>query len=187
MLALTDSSQFRKLVAKSFSILFFLFSLFLVAMMFNEIISGFIESKKMIGVFLNAINTAVVALAIFELGTVVSKEYCNDEDSHILIVLRRTLPRFISIVSIALALEGLLMVIKYSQLDMAGNLYYPVAIIFSTGFLIIALGFFLRFTNFTSDRNIDQGLNQNSRTDSLCATAALRETESPVMGAWQHH
>ena len=185
MHALTDNSQFRKLVAKSFSVLFFLFALFLVAMMFNEIISGFIDSKKMIGVFLNAINTAVVALAIFELGTVVSKEYCNDEDSHILIVLRRTLPRFISIVCIALALEGLLMVIKYSQLDMAGNLYYPVAIIFATGFLIIALGFFLRFTNFTGDRNIDLGLNKNSQADSLCATTASRETATPVMGSWQ--
>lgn len=89
----------------------------------------------------------MVALAIFELGTVVSKEYGNNEDSHIVIVLRRTLPRFISIVCIALALEGLLMVIKYSQLDMAGNLYYPVAIIIATSTLIIALGIFLRFTN----------------------------------------
>lgn len=93
----------------------------------------------------------MVALAIFELGTVVSKEYGNNEDSHIVIVLRRTLPRFISIVCIALALEGLLMVIKYSQLDMAGNLYYPVAIIIATSTLIIALGIFLRFTNFGNE------------------------------------
>jgi hypothetical protein len=36
------------------------------------------------------------------------------------------------------------MVIKYSQLDMAGNLYYPVAIIISTAILLAALGLFLK-------------------------------------------
>ena len=36
------------------------------------------------------------------------------------------------------------MVIKYSQLDMAGNLYYPVAIIVSASTLLMALGVFLR-------------------------------------------
>ncbi|MGD8576854.1 MAG: hypothetical protein PVG13_07175 [Thiohalophilus sp.] len=148
---LTDTPQFRQWVAKGFSIMFFLFSLSLSGMMFNEIVAGISESKNLIGIFLNAINTAVVALAIFELGTVVSKEYCHNEDSHIVVVLRRTLPRFISIVCIALALEGLLMVIKYSQLDMAGNLYYPVAIIIATSTLIIALGIFLRFTNFSNE------------------------------------
>lgn len=166
MNTLTDSSQFRQSVARGFSVMFFMFSLFLVAMMFSEIISGFFESKKMIGIFLNAINTAVVALAIFELGTVISKEYCNNEESHIVVVLRRTLPRFISIVCIALALEGLLMVIKYSQLDLAGNLYYPVAIIVATSTLIISLGVFLRFTNFSvesGDLPARQGSSNNGQ------------------------
>ncbi len=62
-----------------------------------------------------------------------------------MVVLRRTVPRFVSIVCIALVLEGLLLVIKYSQLDLAGNLYYPVAIIMAASFLLIALGIFLRF------------------------------------------
>lgn len=149
MTTIINSAQIKQTVAVGFSTIFFLFSLFLVAMMFGEIITGLLESKKMIGIFLNAINTAVVALAIFELGTVVSKEYCHTEENHIVVVLRRTLPRFVSIVCIALALEGLLMVIKYSHLDLAGNLYYPVAIIIATSFLIISLGIFLRFTSFS--------------------------------------
>lgn len=172
MITQSSSPQYRQLVAKGFSVMFFLFSLFLAAMMFNEIISGFIESRKMIGIFLNAINTAVVALAIFELGTVVSKEYCNKEDSHIVVVLRRTLPRFISIVCIALALEGLLMVIKYSQLDMAGNLYYPVAIIIATSLLIIALGVFLRFTSFSTEgQNIQMMGNESECGQTSCVPA----------------
>jgi hypothetical protein len=60
--------------------------------------------------------------------------------------LQRTLPRFVSIVCIGLSLEGLLMVIKYSQLELAGNLYYPVAIITSAAFLLAALGVFLRLS-----------------------------------------
>jgi len=53
---------------------------------------------------------------------------------------------FVGIVCIALVLEGLLMVIKYSQLELAGNLTYPVAIIASAALLLTALGLFLRFT-----------------------------------------
>lgn len=56
------------------------------------------------------------------------------------------MPRFIGTVCVALSLEGLIMVIKYSQLDMAGNLYYPVAIISSTALLLTSLGLFLHFT-----------------------------------------
>jgi hypothetical protein len=38
------------------------------------------------------------------------------------------------------------MVIKYSQLELAGNLYYPVAIITSTALLLASLGVFLHLT-----------------------------------------
>jgi len=37
-------------------------------------------------------------------------------------------------------------VIKYSQLDLAGNLGYPVAIIASASLLLLSLGGFLRLT-----------------------------------------
>lgn len=49
-------------------------------------------------------------------------------------------------VCVALVLEGLIMVIKYSQLDLAGNLYYPVAIIASASILLLSLGGFLKLT-----------------------------------------
>ena len=53
----------------------------------------------------------------------------------------------IGTVCVALSLEGLIMVIKYSQLDLAGNLYYPVAIIMSTALLLSALGLFIYLTD----------------------------------------
>ena len=75
---------------------------------------------------------------------VIGQEYGQEADHDVIIMLRRTLPRFIGTVCVALSLEGLIMVIKYSQLDLAGNLYYPVAILVSAALLLMALGVFLK-------------------------------------------
>jgi len=98
--------------------------------------------------FLQSINTGIIALAVFELALVINKEYSSSlEKEDAVTSLRKTLPRFIGVVCVALSLEGLIMVIKYSQLELAGNLYYPVAIICSTALLLTALSFFLYLTN----------------------------------------
>jgi hypothetical protein len=55
--------------------------------------------------------------------------------------------RFASIVFVALVLESLIMVIKYSQQDLAGFLYYPVAIIASASFLLMSLGVFIKLSS----------------------------------------
>jgi len=182
MFSILINSQFRQLVAMGFSTLFFLFALFLAGLMFHEIIDGFLHADKLIGVFVNAINTAVIALATFELGTVVSQEYGNNDEGHIVVVLRRTLPRFISIVSIALALEGLLMVIKYSQLELAGNLYYPVAIIIATSMLITSLGVFLRFTSFTVEEGLQAGTGESDNTASSRSCVPFCQTSKQYTG-----
>ena len=94
----------------------------------------------------------------------VNKEYGETEDDHIVTVLRRTVPRFVSIACIALVLEGLLLVIKYSQLELACNLYYPVAIIFTASLLLIALGVFLRFSNYPEEEAMENlGLENQHR------------------------
>lgn len=146
MQAIFSITYLRKLMAFGFSGLFFTLSVAL-AMMAVDAVVNHTSSAGLIEAFLKAINYAVISLAVFELGIVVNREYAGDhDDDHIVTVLRRTLPRFVSIVCVALVLEGLLMVIKYSQLDLAGNLYYPVAIICSAAFLLISLGVFLRFS-----------------------------------------
>jgi hypothetical protein len=76
---------------------------------------------------------------------VIRSEYSGRSESHdVITMMRRTLPRFIGTVCVAMSLEGLIMIIKYSQLELAGNLYYPVAIIASTALLLAALGVFLK-------------------------------------------
>ncbi len=146
----------RKFMAFGFSAIFFLFAFSLAGLTLQQIWLGFTGTENLISAFVKGINIAVIALAIFELGLVVSKEYGEHKDDHIVIVLRRTVPRFVSIVCIALVLEGLLLVIKYSQLDLAGNLYYPVAIIIAASLLLIALGIFLRFSNYSEEEAYEQ-------------------------------
>lgn len=145
-------ASFRRFMAVAFSLIFFVLALALTITTAHTILQGLSGDAGLTEAFLKAVNLAVVALAILELGLVVNMEYaCDNGDNHpIGVVLSRTLPRFVSIVCIALVLEGLLMVIKYSQLELAGNLYYPVAVIVSASVLLFALGFFLRFSGVAS-------------------------------------
>ncbi len=150
MIPLISLASFRKGMAMGFAGIFFAMSLALGLMAVGTIFDGGTDGA-LIEAVLKAINYVVISLAIFELGIVVHREYVAEYDEkqntdHVLVVLRRTLPRFVSIVCVALVLEGLLMVIKYSQLELAGNLYYPVAIIISAAILLMALGVFLRFS-----------------------------------------
>jgi hypothetical protein len=137
----------RQMMALGFAAIFLVLAVTLAGMTVIAMVNGLTGETNLTEAFLKAINMAVVSLATFELGLVVNKEYAGrDDEGHISTVLRRTLPRFVSIVCIALVLEGLLMVIKYSQLELAGNLYYPVAVICSAALLLAALGVFLRLS-----------------------------------------
>ncbi len=145
-------ARFRFIMAWAFSVMFFVLSASLAIVAVESFGKGVFGHLDLTEGFLKAINMAVISLATFELGLGVNKEYAShDPESDIITVLRRTVSRFVSIVCIALVLEALLMVIKYSQLELAGNLYYPVAIITGAGVLLSALGLFLHFTRDCSE------------------------------------
>ncbi len=135
----------RAIFAGMFASIFFALSGAMVISIIFVVIEDIISGVEIMQVMIKVINTGIIALAVFELAMVISKEYGSSNEKHdVAVMLKRTLPRFIGTVCIALALEALIMVIKYSQLDLAGNLYYPVAIIVSTALLLGALGFFLK-------------------------------------------
>ncbi len=123
-------------------------ALFLIGLAGFQFFSGIFAGKEMVNVLIKTINTSIIALAIFELGIGIGKEYGKhaDEEDHTYLVIRRTIARFVGTVCIALVLEGLIMIIKYSQLDLAGNLYYPVSIIIGTSVLLAGMGAFLHLT-----------------------------------------
>ncbi|MEL0630165.1 hypothetical protein [Psychromonas aquatilis] len=143
------TSFMRNFFAKAFTVIFFGLALILVISLFNNVVEGLMAKTDLTEILLKSINTGVIALAVFELALIINKEYSEpdeDDNKNAIDLLRVTLPRFIGTVCVALSLEGLIMVIKYSQLDLAGNLYYPVAIIASTALLLTSLGIFLHLT-----------------------------------------
>eukprot|EP00163_Fabomonas_tropica_P001005 TRINITY_DN10754_c0_g7_i1.p1 TRINITY_DN10754_c0_g7~~TRINITY_DN10754_c0_g7_i1.p1 ORF type:complete len:140 (-),score=13.91 TRINITY_DN10754_c0_g7_i1:446-865(-) len=131
--------------ARLFSLVFFVLAFSLVFTTVVEVIGQLRDGEQLMQALIKGVNGSVIALAVYELAMVIRSEYSGRSESHdVVTMLRRTLPRFIGTVCVAMSLEGLIMIIKYSQLDLAGNLYYPVAIIASTAMLLTALGIFLK-------------------------------------------
>ncbi|SFG47881.1 hypothetical protein [Neptunomonas qingdaonensis] len=146
----SSASLIRTVFAKVFTLIFFGLAVVIIFSLFFNVVEGIINKENLTEVLLSSINTGIIGLAVFELALIINKEYSGpieDDEKDAVGTLRETLPRFIGTVCVALSLEGLIMVIKYSQLDLAGNLYYPVAIIISTAFLLSALGLFIYLTD----------------------------------------
>lgn len=139
---------YKKMMAWLFFNIFYGLALVLsLYSVYHLMVDIFSAQSEVIAIVVRSINTLVIALAMFELGAGISKEYrSDDDDENIFINIRRTITRFVGTVCIALVLESLIMIIKYSQLDLAGNLYYPVAIMVGAGILLICLGGFLGLT-----------------------------------------
>jgi hypothetical protein len=142
-----DLDRFKIFLARVFSMLFLALSVGMIAIALSDAVAAGLRGDDPTTLVISAINVLFIGLATFELGVGIGKEYTeNSSKSELFDVVRRTITRFVGVVVIALSLEGLVMVIKYSQLDLAGNLYYPVAILFSAGFLLLSMGGFLALT-----------------------------------------
>ncbi len=142
------ASYAKKLMGKSLAAMFFIISAALTLLAGVEFIMAVGSGhEELINNIIKAINTAFIALATFELGVGIDKEYGVPGNSdHIYPAVRRMVARFVSVTCIALVLEALILVIKYSQLEMAGNLPYPVAVMVGASALLISLGVFMHFT-----------------------------------------
>lgn len=137
----------KMIMARGFSGFFLSISIMLIGLMAYKFVEGLIIETDIVTTLLATINKAVIALATFELGLGIRKEYpASETEENVYSNVRRTVARFVGVVSIALVLEALMLVIKYSQLELAGNLYYPVAIILGASTLLASLGLFLNLT-----------------------------------------
>lgn len=148
--------RMKFLMARVFASFFFGVAVVLIGLIGYQFTHGLFAGNDMVATLLATISKAVVALAAFELGLGISREYPadRDEEENVYSNVRRTTTRFFGVVSIALVLEALIMVIKYSQLELAGNLYYPVAIICGASVLMVSLGAFLHLTRAESAAGI---------------------------------
>lgn len=139
--------RFKVVIGLMFSLVFLVIALFLTALAGHQFYSGLTDGKELVNIFIQSVNTLIVALALFELGLGIGKEYATEDEEHnTYAVVRRTIARFVGTVCIALVLESLIMIIKYSQLDLAGNLYYPVGIMAGASVLLMGMGVFLHLT-----------------------------------------
>jgi hypothetical protein len=140
----------QRLLIPMLTLFFVAFTLLFALAAFVEFLSPIIANGDVIEGLLKGLHMGVVAFAVYELSQIVYEEYetVEPQDGRVTRI-RRGIIRFVSVACTALVLESLIMVIKYSQKDLAGFLYYPVAIIASTALLLIALGVFTRLSRDT--------------------------------------
>jgi hypothetical protein len=152
-----------------FSVIFHALSILLVFLAsYNFVDYASNPQGDFMSTVIQSINTFVIALAMFELGAGINKEYISsDDEENIYFNIRRIITRFVGTVCIALVLEALIMIIKYSQLELAGNLYYPVGILFGSGFLLMALGNFLWLTKGHKSKTSSLLLEGSSRSNNI--------------------
>jgi hypothetical protein len=130
-----------------FALLFLALSVAFAVTALMDFVAPFFNDKSLMDGMVEGLHTGVVALAVYELAQIVHQEYEQEgRPQNVMSRIRRGVARFGSVVIVALVLESLIMVIKYSQKDLAGYLYYPAAIIVAAAFLLIALGLFARLT-----------------------------------------
>jgi len=138
----------RRLIVPMFTLFFLAFALLYAGAAMIEFLRPIIESGDLVEGLIKGLHMGVVALAVYELSQIIYEEYdATDDRDGMVERIRRGIIRFVSVVCTALVLEALIMVIKYSQKDLAGFLYYPVAIIVSAALLLMALGVFTKLTD----------------------------------------
>jgi len=130
-----------------FALCFFALSVCFMLLALAEFAAPILERGDFMEGLVKGLHTGVVALAVYELAQIVHQEYDHEgKPQNVMARIRRGVARFGSVVFVALVLESLIMVIKYSQKDLAGFLYYPAAIIVSAALLLVALAVFARLT-----------------------------------------
>jgi uncharacterized membrane protein len=137
----------QRVIAPLFALFFLLFALFFALSAAVEFMRPILNSGDLVEGLIKGLHMGVVALALYELTQIVYQEYDTVEAPESMVRrIRRGIIRFVSVVCTALVLESLILVIKYSQKDLAGFLYYPVALIVGAALLLVALGVFTRLT-----------------------------------------
>jgi hypothetical protein len=139
--------RLSRIFVPTFALLFYGFAVCFAVAAVVQFAMPVIENGDFLQGLIKGLHTGVVALAVYELAEIVYEEYDHDgRTQNALARIRRGVARFGAVVIVALVLESLIMVIKYSQENLAGFLFYPAAIIVSAALLLMALGVFAKLT-----------------------------------------
>ena len=150
-----QESSIRKVFGRSFSLLFGIVAIGIVLATLAEAVYDIYFMENLFNntdmtftkIFVRTVSNLVVGLTVFELALVINAELTVPQGSGRKAeeTLHRTVPRFIATVACALALEGLVLIIKYNSEGNYERIYIAIATIVSAAILLATLSLFLKF------------------------------------------
>jgi hypothetical protein len=95
---------------------------------------------------LGAIGYVVIAVAVFDVAKYfIEEEVIRGREMRIASEARRSLTKFISTISIAVFIEGLVTVVRVSKQDV-DKMLYPTLLLLTAVVIVVGLGLFLRLS-----------------------------------------
>ncbi|MCA0892617.1 hypothetical protein [Microbulbifer agarilyticus] len=145
--------SWRRAFGHMFALVFALVSLgIVVSTVVSAIVSifegeGVSSATNIAYILVNTATNFVVALTIFELAYLIDLELAVPPGSEpsVTEILQRDLPRFIGTIICAVALEGLILILKYNTEQAYDRIYIAVAVILSAALLLVALALYLKW------------------------------------------
>ena len=139
--------QLEKFLAMVFAVFFIVASVLIFGFGLSHAGEALLASERSVEPLFTAVALVAIAVAVLELGaTILAEEMARSDPKREPTEIRRTLSRFLYIVITALAIEGLLMVFKYSIGDQPILLIYAGAVLVATSILLIAIAIYNRFS-----------------------------------------
>jgi len=146
----------KKIFELSSTILYLLSSLILTIISLsimwwsvNEIINAFNHfslHKKFIFTMLQSIGTVIISVAILDIAKyMIEEEVLRNKELREPAEARRTLTKIMTIIAIAVSVEGLVYIFKAGAQDLS-QLIYPAVLILSSVLVIIGLGIYQKLS-----------------------------------------
>ena len=138
----------------SASLVLMAMSLALVVYGVFEVVSvGFTSWMDAGGVLLAAIGYVVIAMAVFDLAKYfIEEEVIRGREMRDATEARRSLTKFVSTISIAVFIEGLVLVFQASRDDLS-KMVYPTALLLTAILIVVGLGAFQRLSAAVDDKS----------------------------------
>lgn len=154
------------------SLLFIVAALCLVLKAFHEIYIFVVVRGQIDKDLLDAISYAIIAIAVADVGRYLfEEEVQRHKQSHSPDEARQTFTRFMVVIAIAVALEGLVGIFEAANKDFALVLW-PLSLILSSVLIMVGLGVFLRLVRAPGTPEpdaevgaLDSGLSQGSASE----------------------
>ena len=148
------------------SLLFMVAAICLVLKAFYEIYFFVIVHGKIDKDLLDAISYAIIGIAVADVGRYLFEEEVHHaERTHSPGEARRTFTRFMVVIAIAVALEGLVGIFEAANKDFTLVLW-PLALVLSSMFIMVGLGVFLRLVVDTDTQAPNAELNAKNSEQS---------------------